>query len=841
MSYKCKRLLCIITVLMMLTVQDGGLAETEEKKGGIFGAVGGFLGDTWSGIESAAGDAVEWASDAAGDVGEWAAGAASDVGEWAEGAYENAGQWLEGAGGDVADWAEGAYNSTVQWAGDAAAWAGDTASAAGKWLTDTATGAWDWTKGAASDTWVWARATAENAWNVTSTTVSGTWDSVFGNADDSEGPRHLCVSSPLFMTTEVIRSDTDELGCVVECFKYDSEYDVTLIATAREADIMPPSVGEIQFSDLIASCFDTIAFVDQNAEGVGVRAMAQELRFKAVLDEVPKFGRALGVWTDHYIVAFIITADVDFDGDEIDIDELRDTDTIFDLWTETLSVYETKKAEFEPDIKTDTSVAAGNMTTSNVLTANRLYFEASFHSPRGGKGYAAEAANTWADNIRGILKGQYSRVVGYDQKKNGEDRRLTDISGGTKTVSLIQSKYHQSARSSINACFEDGVYRYIEQSSGQPMMVEVASDQYDEAVSIMRQYINEGKVPGVTDPNDANKIVRKGTVTYKQASRIAKAGNIDSLVYDSVNACVESACSFGISSIVQFAVSMWSGEDLKNSLKLSVYTGLKVGGTSFVISVISSQLSKAGLNSLLRGSSNAIVKLMGPKAAALFANYFRTGSPIYGAAAMNNVAKMLRSNAITAAVTLVILTVPDVIEIFRGRISAKQLMKNVAQTGGGIAGGLGGWYGGAALGTMIAPGVGTVVGGIIGSVGGGYIVQMITGKVTDLFAEDDADEMIETISLEFESMAEEYLLNEEEAGSIVEELNQTINANILKDMFASSSREVYAREVILRPIFNEITENRTVIELPTEEEYQEELIEVMEEIYDEEEDIKEAA
>ena len=168
-------------------------------------------------------------------------------------------------------------------------------------------------------------------------------------------------------------------------------------------------------------------------------------------------------------------------------------------------------------------------------------------------------------------------------------------------------------------------------------------------------------------------------------------------------------------------------------------------------------------------------------------------------------------------------------------------MKNVAQTGGGIAGGLGGWYGGAMLGSMVLPGVGTVVGGIIGSVGGGFIVQMATGKIADLFAEDDADEMIDIISLEFESMAEEYLLNEEEANAVIEKLNTTIDANTLKDMYASSNREVYAREVILRSIFNEVSENRTVIEIPTNEEYQEELIDVMEDIYDEEEAMKEAA
>lgn len=838
MRFDWKRYVSLFLVITLLTVQSAGFAESEEK-GGILDAAGDFFGNAWSGVESAAGSAAEWAAGAAGNAGEWATGAANDVGEWATGAANEAGRWLEGAAGEVSHWAEGAYSSTVQWAGDAAVWVGDNASLAGKWLADTATGAWDWTKGAAGDTWIWAKATAENAWDFTSKKVSGTWDSVFGKADDTEGPRHLCVSSPLFASSELLKSETEESGIIAECLRYDNEYDITLMATKRSEEILPPSVGDIQFSDLVASGFDTIAFVDQNAEGVGVRAMAQELRFKAVREGAPKFGRALGVWTDHYIVAFVITADVEMNEDTFDVEELKDIDAVFDLWVETLSIYETKNYEYDADVDVDAGIAAGELTASNVKTANRLFDEIRFHSPLGGKGFAAEQANTLADSIKGAFNGQRARIIGDDNAKDGADRLLTDRAGN---ISLIQSKYYSTAQGSINACFDDnGVFRYLDKKTGQPMLIEVASDQYDDAVAVMRQYIREGKIPGVTDPEQAGQIVRKGTVTYKQACRIAKAGNIDSLVYDSVNACVESAYSFGISSVVQFAVSMWNGDDLKDALKLSVYTGLKVGGTSFVVSVLSSQLSKAGLNSLLVGSSEAIVDVMGPKAAAVFVNAFRTGGNIYGAAAMRSAAKLLRSNAITAAVSLVILTVPDIVEIFRGRISAKQLMKNVAQTGGGIAGGLGGWYGGAMLGSMVFPGVGTVVGGIIGSVGGGFIVQMATGKIADLFAEDDADEMIDIISHEFESMAEEYLLNEEEANAVIEKLNTSIDANTLKDMYASSNREVYAREVILRPIFNEVSENRTVIEIPTNEEYQEELIDVMEDIYDEEEAMKEAA
>lgn len=48
----------------------------------------------------------------------------------------------------------------------------------------------------------------------------------------------------------------------------------------------------------------------------------------------------------------------------------------------------------------------------------------------------------------------------------------------------------------------------------------------------MRGKILEGKVDGVTNPNEASKIVKQGSVTYQQAKNIARAGNIDSLVFD---------------------------------------------------------------------------------------------------------------------------------------------------------------------------------------------------------------------------------------------------------------------------------------------------------------------
>lgn len=801
--------LLIIALLLQCTV---ALAEEESK--GFLDSVGNGLNSAWEWTQGAATDAWGWTSDKATQAWGWTTDTAAEAWTWTTGAADDAWNWTTNAASDVADWTGKAAND---------AW---------HWTTGAANDAWTWTQTAANDAWTWTCETASNTWTVTSQTVSGTWDDLFGELT-GEGPHHLCVSSPLFESTKIVGEWTDNDGIYSECFTYNSDYEITLIASARDEETLPPSIGEIDFADLVASNYDSATFVQDVASGAGIRAMAQELRFKAIEEGLPVYGRALGVWTDHYVVCFIITSFVPVSAADNEIDEslLIETDKFYDLWLDTLSIYETRKYDLET-ARLSESMPTGNLTTSNVMTANRIFDETRFHSTKGGHGFAAERANNLIDNIQGIFNGQRAKIIGDDNALNGSDRLLTTSDGASYQ---IQTKYHSTAYSSIYDCFDDsGTFRYFD-ADGKPMQIEVPSDQYDDAVAYMRKYISEGKVTGVTNPDEAVNIVKKGHVTYKQAQRIARAGNIYSLTYDAVNGCVECASSFGISAVIEFAVGMWSGDDVETALKKSVYTGLEVGGSSFVISVLSAQLSKTGLNSLLVGSSEAVVQIMGPKAAATFVNAFRHGNNIYGAAAMKSAAKLLRGNFITATVSMIVVSVPDAVDTFRGRISGKQLMKNLATTGGGIAGGTGGWFGGAALGSMILPGVGTVIGGILGSVAGGFTVQIATDAVADLIVEDDADEMLDIISEEFKIMAAEYLLSEAEAELVAAELNNVITADSLKDMFASSVREMYAREVFLRPAIERTIADRTAIELPSTEDYQDVLIDVMEDIYEESE------
>lgn len=468
---------------------------------------------------------------------------------------------------------------------------------------------------------------------------------------------------------------------------------------------------------------------------------------------------------------------------------------------------------------------SAGLAYGSVSNAASQYFDDKILSPRG-HGFAAEHANHLAD----IYQGKDAKIVGDDNLKNGPDRLVDGVK--------IQSKYCASGSKCVQECFKDGQFRYL--VDGMPMQIEVPSDMYDAAVQAMEERIRRGQVNGVTDPGEAKNIIRKGHFTYQQVKNIAKAGTVESIVYDAATGAIIATNAFGITTALTFATAVWNGTDFEDALKTATVQGLKVGGTTFVAAVLAGQLSKAGLNSLLLGSSEAIVGMMGPKASAMLVNAFRSGTNIYGAAAMKSAAKLLRSNAITGLATVVVMSAGDVANIFTGRISGGQLFKNVAGTASTVAGGGAGWAAGAAAGAAIGsvvPGIGTaigsIMGGLTGAFAGGSAVSKVTKSVLDEFIEDDADRMVDIIKDVFTDMSAEYLINQSEAEIIIGKLQQKLTGSLLKDMFASSNRRSFARK-LMEDYFIDVTRNREHIFMPTAEEMNRSLREVLEDIADEE-------
>ena len=436
---------------------------------------------------------------------------------------------------------------------------------------------------------------------------------------------------------------------------------------------------------------------------------------------------------------------------------------------------------------------------------------------KGGTGFAAEDANALWD----CLTGKKVTVTGTNNELNGPDR----IVNGVK----IQTKYYQTATLTLDAAFDldTGRYRY----KGQ--VLEVPKDQYDECVKLMRDKIAQGKVPGVTNPQSAEALVKRGDVTYKQARNIARAGNIDSIWFDAKTHAVTTSYVFAISFAIHLGKRIWNGESNQDALKGALVSAMTAGGVTLVTGIVASQIlrsraaaigavvARSGVRSV--ASTSAGRKIVESLAQASL------GKAVYGGAAINHVAKLFRSNFVTSSIATAVITIPDFYRAaITGAISWPQFAKNLVINGTSVTTGAGGWMGGAAAGAAIGsvvPIVGTAaggfVGGILGSIGGGFVGSTASKVIMDRVVEDDAKRMLALLQEVIEEVVSDFLLSNSE----VEELGAVIKATLSNDWLCAiyqagstynddERRRDYAYS-ISDAVCLEIVRKRPKIELPS--------------------------
>lgn len=460
--------------------------------------------------------------------------------------------------------------------------------------------------------------------------------------------------------------------------------------------------------------------------------------------------------------------------------------------------------EKEGKVVSNKEKSTGSVEASGVVYANvgvgETTYEMNKFQTRQGHGFAAERA----EHINDMYHGKKVQILGDNNAKNGADRLVNGIE--------IQSKYCKSGAACIQECFENGNYRYYTKN-GEPMCIEVPSDMYDGALRAMERRIENNEVKGITDPRDAEKLVKKGHYTYNQVRQIAQAGTIESLSFDAANGIIVAKDAMGISALVTFATSIWNGEDMEKAFENAALCGLKVGGVSFLTTVISSQIARTSIQTSVRTATDIVVGKLGPKVTSYIANALRNGNNIYGAAAMKNVSKLISGNFIANTVSLVILSVGDIIDIFRGRISGKQFVKDVTVTGATIGGGSVGWSAGNAVGGLIGGTVGGIVsggaataqgakigakiGGVAASIMGGGVAGKAAKGVMDKVIEDDSQEMLRIVEQEFVTICQRYLLTENEIYEMLSLLKEKLSSKELKKIYSSENRELYAQSIVL--------------------------------------------
>ncbi|MBZ7954531.1 hypothetical protein H2278_06765 [Campylobacter sp. W0018] len=419
-----------------------------------------------------------------------------------------------------------------------------------------------------------------------------------------------------------------------------------------------------------------------------------------------------------------------------------------------------------------------------------------FQNKQAGHGLAAEIMNH--ENESFFKKAQ---LVGGNNAKNGPDRLVDRVS--------IQTKYYKTAQKTINSAFDkNGNYRYYD--NNKPMTLEVPKDQYEAAVKGMQKKIQEGKVLGISDPNEAKNIIKKGSVTYQEAVNYSKFCSKESLKFDAKNGAVTASTVFGISFIINSAILYHNNKNLKDALKQSSIIAFKAGGQAFAVYMIGAQVQRIGaVNNFLQQMIDFEFKgVIGKKIGQALVE---TSGKKAGQAAMQNAANSaLRGQFIAAASMMAVTSSIEVTQMMRGKISSTQCFKNIAINSSSIAGGTAGAIAGAALGSVV-PVAGTMVGGLVG----GMIGSAITGKIAKKFLEDVEDDLIKKKRIFCDhviTLAKLFKLSDTESSlfkSIIEEMvrneKKFFDENIKISMILASSNK------ILKPIVIAIVSNRPKI------------------------------
>lgn len=464
----------------------------------------------------------------------------------------------------------------------------------------------------------------------------------------------------------------------------------------------------------------------------------------------------------------------------------------------------------------DTAVKAAAVAAAATINSNGEVFveqRAAVNKP-AGHGELAEEAN----NIIDRLQGHQAEILGRDNAKNGPDRSVDGV--------LIQTKYYKTARGSLEACFDPSShqYRYLTEDRT-PMQLEVPKDQYQQVLRSFEKKISQGKIPGVSDPKDAEKIVRKGKLTYDQAVNLAKPGTAESLKYDAATGAVTCSCAFGLSFLATTFMAYRETRDITGAVQAGIAAGVQVFGLSFAQHMVVSQLSRTGLSNALMAPSQAVVGELGFKTSATIVNGLRalTGkTAISGAAASKQLAKMLRGNAVSAAVTLAVFSVPETYKLFQGKASGAQYAQNMACLATSIAGGIAG----AVAGTAVSPGEGTIV-GLAGGMVGGTVGTVAAGVVGGILFEGDSASFGRYFNAMVSCMAVEYLLDGREMDELLAVLNCVKPEEfrtLMEETLSSRDQEAKVRAFLV-PMFDETVSRRERFALPTSRQISDALVE----------------
>ena len=191
-----------------------------------------------------------------------------------------------------------------------------------------------------------------------------------------------------------------------------------------------------------------------------------------------------------------------------------------------------------------------------------------------------------------------------------------------------------------------------------------------------------------------------------------------------------------------------------------------------------------------------LAKLILPKLATMAINLVSIGPRII----LRSAFQILRTNIWTRLISALILVFFDLYRFAKKKISRKQLFINLILSAALVVGGTTGWiFGTYSIERIVAENtVLWIVAGLIGAGVLSTIADNIGKKILGRFIKTDIEDMLDLINEEFEQLACEYALCEEEVDAIAKEVE--LSDKICMDCYSKGDRKKYARK-LLEPYF----------------------------------------
>lgn len=385
-----------------------------------------------------------------------------------------------------------------------------------------------------------------------------------------------------------------------------------------------------------------------------------------------------------------------------------------------------------------------------------------------GHGHVGEQYGDTLDRLR------FKRTShnGMDHKPLGKDRMVNGVD--------IQTKYCASAGKSIGQVFDKNGAKYISKdgpNAGKMMTLEVPRDQYQDCVKLMEKKIEQGQVPGESDPKNAPKYVKKGAISYFHSEVATKSifdRNSEIRVKDSNGKLVrDSNGNPKVQKVTLGEKLVWSaGGDFATGVASAMPTAFITGIWVYLNCIWDGENSEDAL----KQSSLAMLKpALWGGTIYMFSSQFAGSKPGQKLAnqlfkGVNNKGKLTKNmTGLTMTALTVAFTIgPDAINCLRGRISVNQLVKNSVVTGVGVA-------------------AGYAFAGPVGGMVGGAATSFATKKILDQFIEDDAVGMIRVAK-------EEFIETVLSAGLKQDEIEEILNQTFLEKHFNKQLQIMFSKE-----------------------------------------------